>query len=84
MVQNTKKLKTILHAFLIWARQSCSACRAVHFWPKSSLREHPGGQLERDMDFDENVSWAWGHNFLMPFAGIMELFEKAVSKALST
>jgi hypothetical protein len=39
------------------------------------------------MDFDENVSWAWGAyipNALMPFAGILEFFEKAVSKALST
>jgi hypothetical protein len=34
------------------------------------------------MDFDENASWTWGHIFLMPFAGILKLFEKVVSKAL--
>jgi hypothetical protein len=44
---NRDMATTRLHAMLILACSSYSACRAVHFWLSFSLREHQGALKAR-------------------------------------
>jgi hypothetical protein len=71
---------------MLWACWSPSACRAVHFWLKSSLREHQIAFKLRNRKKEEtkpnvihHVAWDAGNAWI---SGILEFFEKVVSKAL--